>query len=137
MTNNIEITLLTKEEYVKYKNIIPLIDSGWWLKDACPDSHCAVHCVDRYGVPDSYSCYYSNGVRPVLKMNVANLKSLNPGDKIRIGSKSFTVLSWDEFELIALCDTFIDKRYFDSNGNEWEKSELKEWLETEGLKLIF
>ena len=137
MTNNIRITLLSLEEYTKYKDIIPLInDDWWWLKDDLFESDRAVLCISDFGVLCN-DCVYDNGVRPVLKTNLSNLNSLNPGNHIRIGSKSFTILSWDEFELVALCDELIATRQFDPDNNEWETSELKQWLETEGLKLIF
>lgn len=138
MANNIQITLLTLEEYNNFKNIIPLINSDWWwLKDTYPGYSRSVHCVGSRGTLNDFDCNNDGGVRPVLKMNLSNLKSLNSGDKIRIGSKSFTILSWDEFELVALCDEFIATRMFDPGSNEWETSELKQWLKNEGLKLIF
>lgn len=139
MFNNIQITLLTSAEYEKHKSIIPLINSDWWwLKDVYHKYRGSVHCVNDNGALDYYyRCYYFSGVRPVLKMDLANIKSLHPGEHIRIGSKSFTILSWEADELVALCDEFIDTRRFNADSNEWETSELKQWLETEGLKLIF
>lgn len=137
MVNDIQITLLTSEEYNKYRNIIPVINDWWWCKDACPGYHRFVRCVCSDGALNNNNCNINYGVRPVLKLNLSNLKSLNPGDYIQIGSKGFTILSWDEFRLIALCDEFIATRRFDPDNSDWERSELKEWLETEGLKLIF
>ena len=138
MTNDIQITLLTSEEYEQYKDIIPLIDSDWWwLKDAYPRSSYVLHCVNHEGSGDITGCGGNGGVRPALHINLTNQKSLNLGDHIRIGSKSFTVLSWENEELFALCDECIAIRRFASLNNDWESSELKQWLETEGIKLIF
>lgn len=138
MLNNIEITLLTSEEYTKYKHIIPLIqDDWWWLNESVPDFEPIVCCVCYDGTLCGCFCDSQYGVRPVLKMNIPNHKSLHAGHKIQLGSKMFTILVWNDSELIALCDEFIAIRKFDSNSNEWETSELKQWLKTEGLKLIF
>ena len=131
-----EITLLSLEEYTKYKDIIPLIkDPWWWLKDS--DIEALVHGVCDDGSLCGSICNFNSGVRPALKIHLSNSKNLKSGDKIRLGSKDFTVLSWEESELFALCDEFIAIRKFDSCTNEWKSSELKQWLETEGVKLIF
>ena len=136
MTNDVEITLLTEKEYKKYKNIIPVIESTWWLRsmhdyaaNISSDGSCAYNT--------SYGVAYPYGIRPALHMKLANPKHLVSGDHIRIGSKTFTVLSWKRSNLFAFCNEVIEKRRFDTESYEWESSELKAWLETEGLKLIF
>lgn len=135
--DNIQITLLTYEEYKTYKDIVPLVNNYWWLHT--PFNSALVRIVDPDGniSPCGQAINYYSGVRPVLRMKLSNSKSLCPGDTIRIGSKNFTVLSWNENELVALCDEIIAVRKFDSKNGNWETSELKVWLETEGLKLIF
>ena len=139
MANNIEITLLSSEEYQRYKKYIPPIDSNvWWLRDACPGYDSAACCASNtspYIVGGIHN--ETIGVRPVLQINIENNKALQPGDKIRIGSKNFTIIWWDGDGLFALCDECIATRRFDTDSNKWETSELKEWLETEGIKLIF
>lgn len=137
MINDIKITLLTDEEYRQYKKIIPFIEQSWWLRSPGINSINANY-VDWNGI--LYDSRYVNDpleIRPALRMQLSNPKSLGPGDHIRIGSKSFIVLSWEENELFALCDEMIASRRFDPYNNEWKSSELRQWLETEGLKLIF
>ena len=133
---DIQITLLTSTEYYTYKSVIPLIEKTWWLCSPGEDSFDA-DLVTSAGYITCSWVVLDFGVRPVLHMNLPNAKSLNSGDKIRIGSKSFTILSWERTKLIALCDEVIAERRFDTRNNDWETSELKQWLETKGLKLIF
>lgn len=137
MVNNIKITLLSEDEYVQYKPLVPQIERWWWLKDKYCNSLYSVCCVYGDGFVKPDNCDYANGIRPALRMNLTNQKSLNPGDKIRIGSKLFTVLSWEGTELFALCDDIIAIKAFDSHKNIWSASKLKQWLNTDGLKLIF
>lgn len=137
MKNNIEITLLSKEEYSQYKNIIPKITEPWWLRSPGYSSYSANN-VDSGGyLGSSDNVNNTKGIRPALHMNLVNLKSLSAGDKIRVGSKSFTILSWEGDEVFVLCDEFIATHRFGFNSNQWETSELKQWLETEGMKFIF
>lgn len=137
MTDFIVITLLTKKEYFRYKHIISLAGESWWLRS--PDDCCSVYRVSGIG-----GQVYSNGcindysgVRPALYMSLVNQKSLKSGDNIRIGSRNFIVLSWEKDKLLALCDKCIDKQIFDAHSNQWSTSQLKQWLNTDGLKLIF
>lgn len=132
-----ELTLLTKLEYEFYMDKIPLIEDVWWLRTPGSRSREVYH-VNHHGVVSDNSVISDRfGIRPALNINLNNSKSLQPGDKIRIGSKSFTVLTWKENELLALCDEFISRQEFDDVSNVWKTSKLKQWLETEGLRLIF
>ena len=138
MFKDITITLLTSEEYSKFESIIPRVTfDWWWLKDAYPADNHAVRCVDEDGALLYIDCNIVNGVRPALRMPLSNHLSLKPGDKLRIGSKSFTILSWEKDNVFALCDEIIIVLRFDPIDNEWDCSEIKEWLETDGLRLIF
>ena len=139
-----EITLLSEEEYAKYKSIISNAGWYWWLKTL--DSHYddGIRVVD-----DDGSLSFGNrddcvgGVRPLC---IFNLESSNPmfwrkpktlvGSKIKCGKFEWTVLNAEAGELYALCDEIIAKHRFDSKTNVWEDSELKAWLESEGLSLI-
>ena len=137
------ITLLSMEEYEKHRNII-LKTSWWWLKTPYPKYDKCVRAVGRNGDLGFDTCYVSGaGVRPFC---IFNLESSNPlfwhkpealvGSKIQYGKYKWTILNTENGELHALCDEFIAYSCFDKNTNIWEESELKVWLETEGLKLI-
>ena len=143
------ITLLSAEEYEKCKTIIPQT-SWWWLKtpylnDKVPyfdDNDCVRVVFDN--VLDYNACDFNHaGVRPV---GIFNIELTSPmfwhksealiGTKMQYGNYNWTIFNIQNGELYALCDKNIAKRRFDSTSNVWESSELKTWLETEGVKLI-
>ena len=139
------ITLLSIEEYEKYKSVIPTTNYWWWLRSP--------------GYYQNYAAYVSNGgdaimrgynindafgaVRPALKINLEmtdNRFWYKPekliGSKIEYGQYTWTVLNANFGELYVLCDKCIARHCFDPESNNWATSELKQWLETDGLKLI-
>ena len=131
-----EITLLSEEEYNKFKNVIPMIEEYWWLRT--PGHHLnASKGINNSGCANfTYYVYNTLGVRPVIKILLPNTKTLSPGDKLKVGNNDFTILSLGECEVVALCDEVIARRRFDPDNNNWEESELKRWLETEYIKEI-
>ena len=138
------ITLLSIEEHRKYKPIIPLIEDWWWLRSPGYYQN-YVAFVDIFGDVCEYGngVYIDNAVRPALKLNLEISDTLfwyKPekliGTKIEYGNYRWTVLDTSLGELYVLCDSIIARRRFDPESNNWATSELKQWLETEGLKLI-
>ena len=138
------ITLLTEREYIKYKSVIPETNWWWWLRSPSPGCGSYVHVIDDDGTLFDYDCNdYCGGVRPFC---IFDIESDNPlfwcksevlvGSKIKYGKYEWTVLNAENGELHALCDGIIAKHRFDEETNIWQDSELKVWLETEGLKLI-
>lgn len=71
---NDRLSLITCNEYQKYKNLIPNINSWWWTLTPvnCQEKYsCPVRFVNHVGSLDwSYAYYGLNGVRPLC-----NLKS--------------------------------------------------------------
>ena len=72
-----KVSLLTVDEYRKYRNLIPNTkDYWWWLvspwSTPCNDYKRAVSVVSSAGNVSNGDCYYSLGVRPVciLKSNI-------------------------------------------------------------------
>ena len=55
-------------------------------------------------------------------MKISNLEI---GDKLTLFGYHWTVV----LDGLALCNTGIGQRRFDPESNDWETSELKEWLE--------
>ena len=140
-----EITLLSAEEYVKYRAIIPLIDGWWWLRSpaAVKGFATGVNSVGDIDGLGFYVSYNRTAVRPTLKLDLEFSDSLfwyNPkklfGAKIEYGNYRWIVLDANLGELYVLCDSPIAERRFDPESNNWATSELKQWLETDGLKLI-
>lgn len=124
-SGNYEITLLTAEEYKRYKPQIPPIKDWWWLRfngyvqDYAAFVDCGGYVHDYYGrnVDDSLIA-----VRPVLKSEAINLPV---GEKfIALGNR--WVVIGDHF---AVSEDVITHRRYDKKSNDWETSELKAWLE--------
>ena len=136
MVNYIQITLLTSEQFKQHSDIIPPTDKPWWLQN-----HWGVNSVyavsSKNELIDIFTSYYC-GVRPLVGITLIQERLINRGDKIRIGSKSFTILYKDGPITWVLCDECIAMEMFDERLiKSWEESHLKQWLETDGVKLIF
>lgn len=128
-----KIKLLSEEEYCKFKPIIPELTVTWWLQSESEEG--------KYGTCDYVACVaYNDGsidpratnwrhyVRPALYVLGAN--DLISGDKITIFSRKWTVLEVrEDHTAYVLCDSAIALRRFDRESSEWEKSELKDWIE--------
>lgn len=119
-----EITLLTAEEYKRYEDRIPLVNYWWWLRSPGDFSSSAAIILIGGAVDfDGNSVtYVSNAVRPALKSVILNLP---------IGA-SFIALGnrWVMIdEGMAISQNVITHRRYDAKSNDWETSELKQWLE--------
>lgn len=64
-----KISLLTVDEYRKYRKYLPNMDKWWWLitpwSTPCNDYFKSVAVVSSSGVVRNYDCYNVLGVRPV------------------------------------------------------------------------
>ena len=142
-----EITLLTLEEYLENTLFVSSINKFWWLKTPRPHINGAVYAINDENTVDFVSAFnVAIGVRPVCVFDISPSNPLfwcKPGkvmgSKIKYGKYTWTVFDISNNELRTLCDVAIVDHCFDSydsNSNKWEVSELKRWLETEGIKLI-
>lgn len=127
-------TLLSIEEYKKYKDMIPECHGNWWLRSpGYGSSNAAVVFGDGTG---SYYGRYVNiddfAIRPALK--ISNLVDVRVGDIVKFDGKTFTVIS----PKYALCDTAIGHGAFRkernaADANVYEASDVKkfvdEWFE--------
>lgn len=129
-----EITLLNKEEQLKYKHIIPSVRFSWLRSHG--NLSCCAHYVDGIGYIGESPIENDCGVRPALRVFYKASERYFKGDKLHSGKYSWTVLESSENELFILCDENIKEHRFDVVSSDWEASELKEWLETVVLKLI-
>ena len=140
-----ETTLLSIKEYMKYRSVIPVIeDSRWWLRSS---GSCRVYAayVNFGGFINGSGLHVANdfAIRPALKFNLDVHDSLfwyKPekliGTKIEYGKYKWTILNAEFGELYILCDDCVSKHCFDPESNDWNTSELKQWLKAEGLGLI-
>jgi hypothetical protein len=139
-----EVTLLSIEEYQRYRSLISMIDVFWWLRTAGFNGN-DVYKVSNTGMTTNFGSVnnFTVSVRPALKFHLDFFEPLFwyksasiIGSKIEYGAYSWTVLDFKNDELYVLCDEAIARRRFDAETNIFKVSELKSWLNTEGLKLI-
>ena len=128
----LHISILNKEEYLKYKDAIPSIigddnswEYSWWLKTS-DDSPYGVYCVYDNNI-NAKNVEISSGIRPILI--IRKNPNILVGDKIEIAGKSWTVIS----NKYLLCDSFLDKLPFYKDckskyAKNWNKSEVKKYI---------
>lgn len=78
------ITLLSIEEYYRYRSLIPYLNKYWWLRSPGGYSYGAAY-VDDMGVAnrDGYNVYDTRiSVRPALRLNMSDSAKLQPGNKV-------------------------------------------------------
>lgn len=119
-----EITLLTVEEYKRYKPQIPHVNDWWWLRSpGCDQDYAAdvssagVVSLTGYGVDSDYGA-----VRPALRSKIIDL---SVGEQVIALGNRWTVIDTG----LAISNEVVARKRFDGNSNDWETSELKEWLE--------
>ena len=126
-----EVTLLSKEEYKAGRKYIPLHDSWWWLRS--PNESSTYYAGYVY-VDGEVSCYLVGncigGVSPALRISNLKFSNLNPGDKLIIGGRKWTVISNE----LVQCDEVIGKCAFREDyeapdANNYEVSDVKKYVE--------
>ena len=125
-----DITLLSIEEYEECKEYIPHVSHWWWLRSPGYDSRRAACVYADGGVHGSgYIVDYDRiAVHPALR--ISNLESFNLGDKFSLAELEWTVISKD----LALCDSMVGATAFRedrqaADANDYDKSDVKKWLE--------
>lgn len=126
-----EITLLTTEQAERLPK--EMLDCGewWWIRSPGDNQYNAAG-VNSYG-----SIYYNGSyvrceggcVRPVFI--ISNLGS-KIGAKVRVGNCVCTVIDKD----LAFADDVVCDYRFDGKSNNWDKSELKAFIEGDGFKSL-
>lgn len=126
-----KITLLSAEEAKEIpSHILPHCSDWWWLRSPGYDQFIAVGVsyngqISKYGnfVFDRYA------VRPAFR--ISNLES-ETGDKVMVSKTLCTVID----KGLVLADYPICRHKFDSESNNWESSELKEFINSEEFKAM-
>lgn len=116
-----KITLLSIVEYQKYKEKIPRISNWWWLRSPGHGSYRVafiddIGCIDDFG---NYTFCDKCTVRPVL------LGTFGEIAEFEFAGYEWIVLS----ENIAICKDYLTYMIFDEKSNDYEKSEVKRYLE--------
>lgn len=125
------ITLLSTEEYIRFKKNIVNIDCWWWLRSPGFESLYAAY-VSNDGSVYNYGDFVNvdtYAVRPALIINPTS-SHLEIGSKIKVADYLWTVIS-DEY---ALCDEAIvqccfRKDWTAKDANDYEASDIKKYIE--------
>lgn len=124
--NQDEIFLLSIEEYKKYSNIIPEINTFWWLRSPGNSAYEAafVYC-DGTIMDDGNRVTFNNAaIRPALRLSNQEYKNLKLGDIFIKYKFPWIKMSED----IAIAETPIAFRRFDEKSNDYENSEIRQFL---------
>lgn len=131
--NDIKATLLSTGEHAQYEDIIPYIDENWWLRSPGLPWNAANEVRYIRGT-DCLRCSHTAhlGVRPAFVLSTPDASLYKAGDKVQIANFECpcTVLESNNGSLYVLADQLIGYRIFDKETNVWEKSCLKEWLDS-------
>lgn len=120
------IFLLSDVQYEGWKRVIPPIPKRWWLKTSDSETVSHVKTINSYGeevlFPHANETVY---VRPALVLNDV----MPVGCVFEFAGLEWTIVSSIYKIAVAICNGTIAQRRFDSKSNEWDKSEIKKWLE--------
>lgn len=121
-----EIFLLSADEYKKYADIIPIVETFWWLRGAGWHDDEAI-LVRRGGTIDDIGGYVNatfRGVRPALTIEDCVFANLRIGE--RYVKYDFPWIKIDNN--LAIAEVPIGFNKFDSESNDYEKSEVRQYL---------
>lgn len=132
----LETRLLSLKEFVQYRDIIPPCLKWWWLSSPAilekSAPHVAFVSYRNYVNSDAGSDVNcgDGGIRPAFV--IKNL-DCDVGQKVLVGRLICTVLN----DNTVLSDWCCDESIFDADSNDYEKSVIKEYINTgEFLKSI-
>lgn len=111
----------------KQKKRIPVLNDWWWLRSAGRNPHRAAG-VNPGGSTDKTGAFIElddEAVRPVLIISDFVDCHTNTGEKVEYGGYIWTAV----LDNMAVCDEIIGRHRFDANTNDYEKSEIRQYLE--------
>ena len=123
-----EVTLLSSEDWKHAREVAPIYTGTWWLRDPDEDDY-LVYAVANGGVVDCWGFPPRTllGVRPAFIVKNTGLKR---GDKLLVGNTVCTILKDD----LVLSDTVIALHKFDRRTNNYDKSEIKQYINSDEFK---
>lgn len=148
--NDVKATLLSLSEYNQYKDIIPRMHAYtdchvWWLRPSVGDSLDSDSTNSVYACPREEDYLIKTGIktenyiRPLFCISTPDASLYEAGDKVYIAGLKYdcTVLKSDKHDTVyALYDASIGCRCFDQESNDWERSEIKVYLDNFLEKLM-
>ena len=117
-----KIFLLSKEEYKTYQDVIPTINLWWWLRSPGYKSNRATG-VDYGGFVrnrGNFVTYGDGAVRPALRVD----EYFEIGQRIIVADYPWIVVDSN----LAIAETPIAFRRFDEKSNNYETSEIRQFL---------
>ena len=122
------LTLLSKDEYLKYKKNIKPCDYWWWLRSPGSLSNRASDVYSDGSLYGSYVNYANGSVRPALIINP--ISNLRINTSFNYYGHKWTAISED----YALCDDAFCKMAFRegcmaTDNNDYEASDVKKYLD--------
>ncbi|GEM_PF-3870538 len=123
------VSLLSMDEYKKNRDLIPVVKCWWWINSPGIYKKNAMYIfIDGEIYTEGYKVDSDRaGIRPVFRLKPEAAHGLKLGEKVIIGKYSATVLDNDS----CLLDDVVCNHRFDIASNNWEKSELKSFIESE------
>jgi len=124
------IFLLSVEEYLKIQNNILKINAWWWLRSPGNYSDYAASVNNDGSVYfiGNYVNYCSDAVRPALHFLNLNSSNYEFVDKNKIKFANYLWTNILPETDVYICDTYIDRWRFDEESNDYEKSEIRQFL---------
>lgn len=120
-------TLLSTDEAEALPLRLRQYKSWWWLRSSIPYSDLAA-CVNYDGSVDCFASYIDDDgsdIRPALQIKNFENSNLEIGDILKFENKEFEIIS----DTLAFCTTDIGKHRFDTDHNNYEKSEVKKYVD--------
>ena len=121
-----KIFLLSAEEYKKYEDKIPLIRDSWWLRSPGYDQFFAAFVYGNgplnYGGDDVNNDAVA--VRPALRIDNPQSGNLKIGDRFVEADFPWIVIG----DGLAIAEVPIAWRRFDAESNDYETSEIRQFL---------
>lgn len=129
------VFFLSAKEWKAAKEIetVPLLTGAWWLRSSGAYYKSTCYVLD--GIIDGHFSQRVayKGVRPAFGLPGLLSSNCPVGDKIIVGNKTVcTVISKD----VALADTSVCRHVFDSEENEWNNSEIREYVNSDEFKKL-
>lgn len=130
---NDEIFLPSIEEYEKYKDVIPKIETLWWLRSPGCYSYGATSVNNDGSIYDDGDDvrYSIDAVRPMINLKIC-YKDIYDKMNIRVGTiltlYKFPWVIIDANKGIAIAEVPIFFSHFDSESNNYENSDIREAL---------
>ena len=124
------IFLLSCEEYERYEDVIPKINTWWWLRSPGEDSDNAT-LVDNDGniYYDGYYFYLDNyGVRPGIKLSYLPVDKNKRAVGRRYIYNNFPFIIIDEEKGLAIAEVPITFDKFNDKSNDYENSYIRKFL---------